>query len=138
MTSVRPAGVTALAIAFLAAAGYLLAIGITMLARPEWVSISAGADLLGGLRFAGAPVFLWAALIGAVIAGGLWKLQRWARWAAILAAIYGVLLLVPIVSGAVVFFRLEKLAWGGMGVMIRTIIVLYLFQEPVREAFTAK
>lgn len=135
MTSARPAGVTAMALAFLAAAGYLLTIGITMLVRPELISLSAGSDLLGGLRFAGAHIFLWAALIGAVIAGGLWKLQKWARWAAILAAAFGVLLLVPIVSGAVVFFRIEKLAWGGLGVMIRTIIVWYLFQPEVKDAF---
>ena len=48
---------------------------------------------------------------------------------------FGILLLVPSVSSAVVDFRASTLAWGGFGVMIRVIIAWYLFQEPVRIAF---
>jgi len=135
MTVERPAGVTAVASAFALAAAYLLVIGLTMLVRPELVSLAAGAELLGSLRLAGPYMFLLVAALGAVIAFGLWRLRRWARWLAILAAMIGIILLVPSVSGAVVFFRFERLAWGGLGVMLRTMIVWYLFQEPVANAF---
>jgi len=135
MTAERPAGVTAVAIAFFLAAAYLLGVGLTMLVRPGLVSMAAGAGLLGGLELAGAYMFLLVAGVGLAVGFGLWRLHRWARWAAILLALIGVVLLIPSVSSAVVFFRLGKLAWGALGVMLRTMIVWYLWQEPVRDAF---
>ena len=47
----------------------------------------------------------------------------------------GVVMLLPGVSAAILEFRIDKLVWGGLGTMIRVLIVWYLFQEPVREAF---
>jgi hypothetical protein len=67
----RPAGVTAVATAFLLAAAYLLAVGTTMLARPGLVSMAAGAELLGGLEIAGPYVFVLTAAVGAAVALGL-------------------------------------------------------------------
>ena len=95
MTVERPAGVTAVAAAFLLAAAYLLAVGLTMLASPGLVSMAAGAELLGGLELAGPYMFLLMAALGAVIALGLWRLHRWARWLAILVAMIGVVMLLP-------------------------------------------
>ena len=138
MTAERPAGVTAVAGAFLLAAAYLMAVGLTLLVRPELVSMAAGSELLGGLRLAGPYMFLFVAALGAVVALGLWRLQRWARWLAILVAIIGVVLLVPSVSAAVVFFRMGKLAWGALGTIVRVMIVQYLFQPGVKEAFEAE
>ncbi len=93
MTVARPAGVAAVAAAFLLAAAYLLAVGLTMLASPGLVSIAAGAELLGGLELAGPYMFLLMAALGAVIALGLWRLHKWARWLAILVAMIGVVML---------------------------------------------
>ena len=135
MTYERPAGVTAVAIAFLLAAAYLLAIGLTMLARPGSISMAAGAELLGGLELAGPYMFLLAAAVGMVIAIGLWLLQNWARWIAILVALIGVVLLLPNVSSAILDLRFGRLPWEGLGVIVRVMIVWYLFQEPVREVF---
>src|SRR5438477_9974826 len=135
MTYERPAGVTAVAIAFLLAAAYLLAIGLTMLTRPGSISMAAGAELLGGLELAGPYMFLLAAAVGMVIAIGLWLLQNWARWIAILVALIGVTLLLPNVSSAILDVRFGRLPWEGLGVMVRVMIVWYLFQEPVREVF---
>ena len=133
----RPAGVAAVAAAFLLAAAYLLAVGLTMLASPGLVSMAAGAELLGGLELAGPYMFLLMAALGAVVALGLWRLHRWARLA-ILIAMIGVVLLLPRVSSAMLDFRIAKLAWGGLGTIVRVMIVGYLLQEPVRDAFTAK
>lgn len=138
MTHERPAGVTAVAVAFLLAAAYLLAVGLTMLVRPGLVSMAAGAELLGGLELAGPYMFLLVAALSAAIAFGLWRLHRWARWLAILVALIGVVLLLPSVSSAVLDFRLRKLIWGGLVTIARVMIIWYLFQEPVKEAFEGK
>jgi hypothetical protein len=126
------------AAAFSLAAVYLLAVGLTMLASPGSVSMAAGAELLGGLELAGPYMFLLIGTLGAGIALGLWGLHRWARWLAILAAMIGVVVLLPGVSSAMLDFRIGKLAWEGLGTIVRVIIVWYLFQEPVRKAFAAK
>jgi uncharacterized membrane protein (DUF2068 family) len=123
---------------FLLAAAHLLVVGLTMLLRPGLVSMAAGAELLGGLELAGPYMFLLVAGLGAVIALGLWRLHRWARWLAILAAMIGVVLLLPSVSSAMLDFRIGKLVGGGVGTIARVMVVWYLFQEPVREAFAAK
>ncbi|MBZ5650354.1 MAG: hypothetical protein LAO18_07725 [Acidobacteriia bacterium] len=135
MTAERPAGVTAVAAAFFLAGAYLLAVGLTMLARPGLVSMAAGAELLGGLELAGPYMFLLMGALGEAVAIGLWLLHRWARWLAILVALIGVVLLLPSVSSALIDFRIGKLAWSGLGAMVRTMIVWYLFQGLVVEAF---
>jgi hypothetical protein len=47
-------------------------------------------------------------------------------------------LLLPDVSSTMLDFRIGKLAWAGFGTILRVMIVWYLFQEPVGEAFGAK
>jgi hypothetical protein len=138
MKGERPAGVTAIAGSFLVAAAYLLVIGLTMLACPGLISMAAGAPLLGGLELAGPYMFLLIALLGIVVGIGLLRLYNWARWAAILASAIGVLFLLPDVSSAVLDFHFGKLAWGGLGTIVRVMIVWYLFQEPVQVVFTTK
>jgi hypothetical protein len=138
MTVERPAGVTVVAAAFLLAGVYLVIVALTMLTSPGLVSMAAGAELLGGLELAGPYMFLLVGGLGAVIALGLWRLHRWARWLAILAAMIGVVLLLPDVSSAMLDFRIGKLAWAGFGTILRVMIVWYLFQGPVGEAFVAK
>ena len=127
-----------MAAAFLLAGSYLLVVGLTMLAIPGLVSMAAGAELLGGLELAGPYMFLLVGGMGAVIAFGLWRLHRWARWLAILAAMIGAVMLLPNVSSAMLDFRIGKLVWAGFGTIARVMIVWYLFQEPVGEAFAAK
>jgi hypothetical protein len=134
----RPAGVTAVAAVFLLAAAYLLAVGLTMLLRPGAVSMATGAELLGGLELEGPYMFLLVSAVGAAVAFGLLRLHRWARWGAILLALIGVILLAPSVSSALFDFRISRLLSGGLGVIARTMIVWYLFQEPVGEVFAAK
>jgi uncharacterized membrane protein (DUF2068 family) len=96
---------------FLLAAAHLLVVGLTMLLRPGLVSMAAGAELLGGLELAGPYMFLLVAGLGAVIALGLWRLHRWARWLAILAAMIGVVLCCP-VSPARCWIS-ESESWSG-------------------------
>ncbi len=132
----RPAGVTAVAAAFFLSGTYLLLVGLIMLIRPGLVSMAAGAALLGGLELAGPYMFLLVGAMGASIALGLYWLHRWARWLAILIAMIGVVMLLPSVSSALLDFRIARLAWGGLGAILRVMIVWYLFQDPVQNAFT--
>ena len=138
MKADRPAGVTAIAALFFWAAAYLLVVGLVMLARPGLVSMAAGADLLGGLEVAGPYMFLLMAAGGTAIGLGLWRLHNWARRMAALVALLGIVLLVPAVSSAAISFRLSKLAWSGLEVMVRVAIAWYLYQSPTRESFARR
>jgi len=133
----RPAGVTAVAAAYFLSGAYLLVVGLIMLVRPGVVSMAAGAPLLGGLELAGPYMFLLAGGVCVNVALGLWWLHRWARWLAILIAIISVIMLLPSVSSAMLDFRIVRLAWGGLGTILRVLIVWYLFQEPVHNSFNA-
>jgi multidrug transporter EmrE-like cation transporter len=134
----RPAGVTAVAAAYFLSGAYLLVVGLIMLVRPGAVSMEAGAPLLGGLELAGPYMFLLAGGVCVIVALGLWRLHRWARWLAILIAIISVIMLLPSVSSAMLDFRIVRLAWGGLGTILRVLIVWYLFQEPAHNSFNAK
>jgi hypothetical protein len=129
-----PTGVSAIAIIFFLAAAYLGVLGVVMLASPDAVSMVMGAPLLSGLELAGPYMFLLVGVLGALIGWGLLRLNKWARWAAIVVGFIGVVMLVPGVSAAAVDFR-ASLLWGGLGIIVRVIIVWYLFQEPVAETF---
>src|SRR5437870_9975493 len=98
----RPTIVTAIAALFLLSAAYLLIVGLTMLARPGFLSMAAGADLLSGLETAGPYMFLVVSAAGIAVGFGLLRLQNWARRIATLLALIGIVLLVPRVSSAVV------------------------------------
>jgi hypothetical protein len=132
----RPVGVSLIAALFLLTAAYLIVVGVVMLLIPGKVSISAGADLLGGLEVAGPYMFLLMAVVGLAIGVGLLRIHNWARRLAIVTALLGMVLLLPAVSSAVLDFRIAKLVWGGLGVMVRAMIVWYLYQQPIKEVFT--
>jgi hypothetical protein len=131
----RPAGVTTIAVLFFAVAAYLAALATLMLFAPGTVSMRMGAPFLGGLELAGPFAFLLAAVMAALAAWGLLRLNNWARRAATLLALIGIVFLVPAVSSAVVSFQPLALFWGGLGVMIRVMIAWYLYQRSVIDVF---
>jgi len=133
----RPSGVTLTAILFFLAASYLCVIGALMLTQAGMVSMRLGEPLLHGLELAGPYMFLVVSAVGVIIGWGLLRLNYWARWAAIVAALAGVVMLVPSVSAAAADFR-WSLLWTGLGVMVRVAFVWYLLQEPARAAFTKR
>jgi hypothetical protein len=135
LTAQPPTGVKLVAAAFFLAAAYLLVVGIILLLRPGTISLLAGSSLLGGLELAGPYMFLLIGAVGAAIGVALMRLNNWARRLAIAAAVLGVILLVPSVSSSVVDFQLGRLAWGAGGVILRVVIVFYLWQRPVADQF---
>ena len=124
-----------IAFVFFLAAAYLGSLGVVMLASPGVVSMALGAPLLSGLELAGPYMFLLMAGAGALVGWGLLRLNNWARRAAIVVGMIGVVMLVPAVSAAAVDFR-PSLVWGGLGVVVRVMIVWYLYQTPVAEQFS--
>ena len=134
-TTERPAGVTVIAILVLLVAAYLGVIGGLMLTSPGTVSMSTGAPLLGGLELSGPFMFLLMAAVAVLIGWGLLRMNNWARRIAIAAALAGCVLLIPSVSAAAIDLRLPLL-WGGLGIMVRVIVVWYLVQAAVVEQFS--
>jgi multidrug transporter EmrE-like cation transporter len=49
-------------------------------------------------------------------------------------ALIGVVMLIPAVSAAAIDLG-TSLIWGGIGIIVRVMIVWYLYQEPVKRAF---
>jgi hypothetical protein len=131
----RPAGVRGIAALFVAVAAYLLTVALIMLVAPGTLSMATGAPLLFGLELAGPYMFLLVAAAAAFTAWGLWCLHNWARRVAALAALIGIVMLVPKVSGDVSGGRYGILALGGLQIMIRVLIAWYLYQAPVIQAF---
>ncbi len=130
----RPAGITAIAGAFILSAAYLLIVAVVLLASPGALSLSMGAPVLSGLELAGPYMFLLAGGLASVIGWGLFRLNQWARLAAIAVAGAGLVGLLPTVSAAAVDFR-WPLLWSGLGVVVRVMMIWYLFQEPVQAVF---
>jgi multidrug transporter EmrE-like cation transporter len=92
------------------------------------------APLLNGLELAGPYMFLLMGGVGTLIGWGLLRLNKWARRAALVVALIGVVMLIPAVSAAAIDLG-TSLIWGGLGIIVRVIIVWYLYQAPVAEAF---
>jgi hypothetical protein len=132
----RPSGVTAISILFFMVAVYLASVGAVMLFSPGLISMSAGAPVLGGLELAGPYMFLLVAAFAALVGWGLLRLNNWARRAAILVAFAGFVMLVPSVSDAVAGVHLGELVWSGLGIIVRMVVIWYLWQTPVAEQFS--
>ena len=93
-----------------------------------------GSPILNGLELAGPYMFLLIGAMGAAIGFGLLRLSNWARRVGILASLIGMVMLIPSVSAAAVDFR-PALFWSGLGVIVRMVVVWYLYQTPVAETF---
>jgi hypothetical protein len=128
----RPAGVSVVAAGFGLAAIYLCAVGWITLASTEIEPNRTAMLLLLALLRAGPYVLVLAGAGAALIGWGLWRMNNWARRAAMLVAAIGVLMLVPGVSS-------RALGWtfaiSGVGMIARVIVVWYLWREDVALAF---
>jgi hypothetical protein len=130
-----PSGVRAIAALFALCAVYLAITGALMLIRPGTLSMAVGAPLLFGLALAGPYMFLLAAFVAGTVAWGLSELNNIARRIAILIAIAGVVMLVPPVSAATVMVQPKALAIGGLGIIVRVMVVWYLSRQEIAEEF---
>jgi hypothetical protein len=81
-------------------------------------------------------MFLLVAAFAALVGWGLLRLNNWARRAAILVAFAGFVMLVPSVADAVAGVHLGELVWSGLGIIVRMVVIWYLWQTPVAEQFS--
>ena len=130
-------GVAAIAITFWTASTYLFVLALVMLVSPGTLSMAFGAPLLNGLELAGPYMFFLVAAVGGLIGWGLWRRNRWARRVAILAGLVGLVFTLPGLSIEVMNLR-WSLIWPGLSVLVRMLIVWYLYQAPVTEWFAGR
>jgi hypothetical protein len=134
----RPASVTVIAALFFLIAGYLVATGIIELVVPGILPRTLGAPVTYGRELTGPRASLSVGTGWAFVGWGLYRLQNWARWCAILLMVLGVAGWVPAVSAAA-----RDLGWGffwfGAQVMVRIVIAWFLAASPeLIEAFAQK
>ena len=133
----RPVGVTAIAVVFFLVSGYLAILAAIRLVSPGAVRLSLAAPWLHGLELAGPYMFLFAAAVGAAIGLGLLRLNNYARRAAILIAVLGIVMLMGKVSADSLSLSPQFFLSGAM-VAARAMIVWYLGQGATAEKFRAR
>src|ERR1700722_8759934 len=134
----RPVGITAIAGGFYLVSGYLCAVGAIEFAAPGTVSPSMRAPFMYGRELAGPGS---AILVGggwALVGWGLMRLENWARWAAVVLLVLGIIEGIPAVSAASIDPG-WRLAWYGGQMMLKVVGVWYLLFAPeTREAFRGR
>src|SRR5690242_2428881 len=130
----RPAGVMAIAIAFFLSAAYLFVLGVGRLISPVNVRLSLAAPLLHGLEISGPYMLLLAGTIFCLVGYGLLRLKILAGRSAIVLTAAGVVLLLPKVSADAAELS-PRLLFAGFAVMVRVVIVWYLWQNSTAEQF---
>jgi hypothetical protein len=132
----RPAGIAVISALFLLAAIYLWTMGAVKLIAPNAISLMRGAQLMYGLELAGPYMAILVGATYALIGWGLFRMQKWARWAAMLVLVIAVAALVPKISMAELGI---PVFWYGFHIALRAAAAWYLAQSPgVVDAFAAK
>lgn len=134
----RLSGVMAVAAAFWLVGLYLWTLGVIMSIAPGAISMALGAPLLNGLELSGPYMFLLIGVVSGMIGWGLWQRNNWARRVAIFAALAGLAITLPTLSVAVMNFRIGGFVLPALGVLLRMLIVWYLYQAPVTEWFAGR
>jgi hypothetical protein len=132
----RPKGITVIASLLALTAVYLWTIAAVLLIAPGAISLMAGKHFLYGLELAGPYMFLLGGSVYASVAWGVFRLQNWARWIAMLLIVISTASLIPKISIAELGV---PVLWYGLQIALRVAIGWYLAQAPaVVDAFTAK
>jgi len=132
----RPKGITVIASLFALTAVYLWTIAAILLISPGAISLMAGKHFLYGLELAGPYMMVLGGSVYALIAWGLFRLQNWARWIAMLLIVISTASLIPKISLAELGI---PILWYGLQIALRVAIGWYLAQAPaVIDAFGAK
>ena len=132
----RPILITILSFLSSAVALYLWLLAAIRWIAPGTVSLLAGRYFMYGLELAGPYMMLLFGAGYALIGWGLFRLQNWARWAAMLVMVVGVASLVPSISTAELGIQVF---WYGFQIALRVAVGWYLAQAPsVLDAFAAK
>jgi hypothetical protein len=132
----RPRGVIVISALAAIAALYLWTLSVILLISPGAISLMAGKYFLYGLELAGPYMMLLGGSVYALVAWGLFRLQSWARWTAMLLIVISTASLIPKISMAELGV---PILWYGLQIALRVAIGWYLAQAPaVIDAFAEK
>ena len=124
------------ALAWLFALASLLLVVYSAALATEVISFTRASWLVGeGVARMGPIAMALSAILCAAISFGLFRLNRFARWAAIAFLTYGLLEAAPALMAALSNFSPVLLAISTAEFLARTLALWYLFQRPVREVF---
>jgi hypothetical protein len=134
----RPAGLTAIAVTFFVVAAYLFTVGVIEFIAPGTISPAMRAPFMYRRELAGPQS---AILVGAgwgLVGWGLFQIQNWARWSALVLIALGIVAGIPAVSAASIDPG-WRLAWYGGQMMAKVVAAWYLIFAPdVVEVFKAQ
>lgn len=129
----RPLPVAFITTYFLFAAAYLWSLAAVLIVAPGKLSLMLGARFMYGLELAGPYMMLLVGCAYAVIGWGLFRLQNWARWLAMLMLVLLIGSLVPAISSAQLNLKFFAL---GLEIAVCAAAGFYLAQAPsALEAF---
>jgi hypothetical protein len=134
----RPAVVTVIAILFFLVAAYLIIIGVAEFLAPGTLAMTRAAGITYGRELSGPQTAISVGAGWALVGWGLYRLQNWARWCAILLMVLGVAGSVPAVSAAARDIS-WRFFWYGAQIMVRIVIAWFLAASPEQiQAFVRK
>ncbi|HEV3306812.1 MAG TPA: hypothetical protein VGZ91_10250 [Candidatus Sulfotelmatobacter sp.] len=125
----RPASVTVIAALFFLVAGYLIATGVAEFVYPGSLSMARGMGITYGRELSGPQAALSVGAGWALVGWGIYRLQNWARWCAIVLMVLGVAGSVPAVSAAARDITWRFFIYGAQ-IMVRIVIAWLLAASP--------
>ncbi|HXE76125.1 MAG TPA: DUF2127 domain-containing protein [Candidatus Xenobia bacterium] len=140
----RPTGVTILAVLEFISAGALILIGLLLLVGGGVLGAMSGGGegssfmgVLGALGAVAGIVLIVVSAIPLLVGIGLWKLKNWARVLAIVFSGIGVVSNLFGILGGVSTGEIVSVSSGVIGLGINVLILWYMFQPHVKQAFGA-
>jgi hypothetical protein len=134
----RPASVTVIAALFFLVAGYLITAGVAEFVSPGSLSMVRGTGITYGRELSGPQTALSVGAGWALVGWGIYRLQNWARWCAIVLMVLGVAGSVPAVSAAARDINWRFFIYGAQ-ILVRIVITWFLAASPeLINAFVRK
>ena len=134
----RPTGITTLAVWFFVGALMCAVVALLFFGGLGVKVTGVGAGGMGvltGLGTGGGVVFLIFSAIDVVVGVGLWKLCSWARTMTIILVALALLLAATRLLTSLLHFNLFVLAFQLIFVGVYILILWYMFQPHVKQAF---
>jgi len=125
----RPASVTAIAVLFFLVAAYLVVIGFVELFVSGTLFLARGIGITYGRELDGPQTAICVGAGWALVGWGLYRLQKWARWCALVIMVIGVAGSIPAVSAAARDINWRFFFYGTQ-IMVRIVIAWYLAASP--------
>jgi hypothetical protein len=125
----RPVSLKVIATLFFLVAAYLIVMGIAEVVSPGTIETMRGTGVTYGRELDGPQTAISVGAGWALVGWGLYRLQNWARWSAIVLMVIGVIAGIPVVSAAATGLN-WRLAWYAGEMVAKVVAVFFLIQSP--------